>query len=75
MKCPNCGQEMIDIKDYCVRCGKKIERKEPKITLGKLFTIFFLIIVVTVIGCYMIAHYNTEEEIKPFLKNKTSEKE
>ena len=25
MKCPYCGQEMIDIKDYCVNCGKKLE--------------------------------------------------
>ena len=25
MKCPYCGQEMIDIKDYCVNCGKKLK--------------------------------------------------
>ena len=28
MNCPKCGQEMIDIKDYCVNCGKKLKKEE-----------------------------------------------
>ena len=73
MKCPNCGQEMIDIKDYCVRCGKKLKNEEKGISLGKLFMIFFGLILVTTLVCYMIANYNTKEEIKPYLKE-TAEK-
>ena len=26
MNCPKCGQEMIDVKDYCVNCGKKLKK-------------------------------------------------
>ena len=73
MKCPNCGLEMIDIKDYCGRCGKKLKKEEKNISLGKLLIIFFGLIVFTLSVCYMIINYNTKEEIKPYL-NETTEK-
>ena len=28
MNCPKCGQEMIDVKDYCVNCGAKLREKK-----------------------------------------------
>ena len=75
MECKNCGQQMIDIKDYCVNCGAKLREEKKGISLGKLLLIFGIIILVTLVACYMIAHYNSEEEIKPYLKNKTEEQQ
>lgn len=68
MKCPYCGQEMIDIKDYCVNCGKKLKKEEKGISFGKLLIIFALLILIGVGICYYIANHGTEEEIKPYLK-------
>ena len=28
MNCPKCGQEMIDVKDYCVNCGAKLREEK-----------------------------------------------
>ena len=36
MKCKNCGQEMLDIKDYCVACGAKLKSAKRGITFGGL---------------------------------------
>lgn len=72
MKCPKCGQGMIDIKDYCVNCGAKIREEKKGISLGGLFLIFLSIMIIGVLICYLIANYNTEEEIKPYIE---SEKE
>lgn len=67
MKCKYCGQEMIDIKDYCVNCGKKLKEDKQGITLGGLLLIFGIIILVTIFVCYMIMNYNRENDIKPYL--------
>ena len=74
MKCKNCGQEMIDIKDYCVNCGAKLKKDDKKISFGGLIGIFSLVIVITVILCYLIINYNTDKEIEPYLNNKITEK-
>lgn len=68
MKCPYCGQEMIDTKDYCVNCGKKLKKEEKGISLGKLLVIFLIFILLGVGVCYYIANHGTKEEIKPYLK-------
>ena len=73
MKCKNCGQEMLDIKDYCVYCGAKLKSDKKGITIGGLFGIFSLIIVVTIIGCYLIINYNTDKEIEPYLDKNIKE--
>ena len=73
MKCKNCGQEMLDIKDYCVNCGAKLKSNKKGITIGGLFGIFSLIIVVTIIGCYLIINYNTDKEIEPYLDKNIKE--
>ena len=72
MKCPKCGQGMIDIKDYCVNCGAKIREEKKGISLGGLFLIFLSMMIIGVLICYLIANYNTEEEIKAYIE---SEKE
>ena len=68
MKCPDCGQERIDIKDYCVNCGKKLKKEEKGISLGKLLVIFLIFILLGVGVCYYVANHGIEEEIKPYLK-------
>lgn len=67
MKCKNCGQEMLDIKDYCVNCGARLRNDKKGITFGGLMGIFSLVIIVTLIGCYLIMNYNTDKEIEPYL--------
>ena len=74
MKCKNCGQEMLDIKDYCVNCGAKLKSDKRGITFGGLIGMFSLIIIITIIGCYLIINYNTDKEIEPYLNNDTTEK-
>lgn len=68
MKCKYCGQEMIDIKDYCVNCGKKLKEDKKGISLGGLFLIFGIIVAITVAVCYGIMHFGTDKELKPYLK-------
>jgi hypothetical protein len=33
MNCPKCGQEMIDVKDYCVNCGAKLREEKMVSTI------------------------------------------
>ena len=74
MKCQNCGEEMIDIKDYCVNCGKKLREYKGGISLYKLLLIFLGIIIVTIFVCYLIINLNTDKEIAPFLNKDVIEK-
>ena len=69
MKCNRCGQEMIDIKDYCVNCGAKLKKESKKISLGGIFAIFIAVVGITVGALYLVANYNTDEEIKPFISD------
>lgn len=73
MKCPNCNQEMIDIKDYCVNCGKKLKEDKKGISFMGLIGIFALIVVVTIIVCYLIINLNVDKEIEPYLDNNVTE--
>lgn len=41
MKCSNCGQEMIDVKDYCVRCGAKVKNNTRSLSFKSLMIIFY----------------------------------
>ena len=72
MKCKNCGQEMLDIKDYCINCGAKLKQEKKGMSLGGVFAIGIAIVVITIGALYLVANYNTDEEIKPFIDNKTT---
>ena len=74
MKCSNCGQEMIDIKDYCVNCGKKLKSDKNNISFGGLIGIFAGIIIVTIGVCYLVINLNADKEIEPYLDKDTIEK-
>ena len=69
MVCKNCGQEFVDLKDYCTGCGTKLKSNKNELSFSKVICIFLGIIVITIIGCYFIINYNTDEEIKPYLDN------
>lgn len=69
MKCSNCGQEMIDVKEYCVRCGAKVKNNIRSLSFKSLMIIFLLVIFISVVACYLIINYNTDKEIEPFLNN------
>jgi len=69
MVCKNCGQEMIDKKEFCISCGTKLS--EHKKTPTKLVIIVGIILVIVgIITCYLIINYKTEEEIAPFIDKK-----
>ena len=73
MKCKNCGGEMLDIKDYCVNCGAKLKQEKKGISLGGVAIICIAIVGITIGALYLVANYNTDEEIKPFIDNKITE--
>lgn len=69
MKCPNCGQEMIDRKEYCINCGKKLYA-EKSVNLNKNVVIIFILMILIGIGiCYFIINYNTDKEIDPYIND------
>lgn len=73
MVCQNCGQEIIDTKEFCINCGKRLtkEKKAPK----KLVIFVFIgMIIIGILTCYLIINYNTEEEIEPYKKDSTVSK-
>ena len=75
MKCPNCGQEMIDRKEYCINCGKKLY-KENQVNLNKNLVIAFILMIIVGIGiCYFIINYNTDKEIEPYINDYINENE
>ena len=67
MKCPYCNQEMIDIKDYCVNCGKKLKKESKNISIMGVTIIFLSLIIVTIIGCYLIGNFNLDKEIEQYI--------
>lgn len=67
MNCPKCGQEMIDVKDYCVNCGAKL-REEKMVSKKRIIFIFLGLIVLGALTCYLIINLNTDKEIEPYLK-------
>lgn len=67
MNCPNCGQEMIDRKEYCINCGKKLIN-EKSVSKKPLIFVVIGLLVVGVLVCYMIMNYNTDKEIEPYIK-------
>ena len=73
MKCNRCGQEMLDIKDYCVNCGAKLTQEKKGISFGGVFIICIAIVGITIGALYLVANYNTEEEIKPFIDSNAIE--
>ena len=67
MKCKNCNREMLDIKDYCVNCGAKLKKENKSISLGGILAICLVIVGITTLALYLVANYNTDEEIKPYI--------
>ena len=45
MKCPNCNQEMIEKKDFCINCGKRLIKEKQ---VSKKGIIVFMILMVMV---------------------------
>lgn len=68
MNCPNCGQEMVDRKEYCINCGKKLVNDKTVSKKPLIFVILGLLIV-GVLVCYMIINYNTGSEIEPYIED------
>lgn len=70
MKCPRCGQFMIDKKEYCIHCGAEIYNEN-----GISFTPRMLLIVMGVMVSFglilipSIMFFNTDKEVDTFMKS------
>lgn len=70
MKCPNCGQEMIEDKEFCPNCGKQL--KEEKGMSKKSILLIFVALFLLGIGiCVGIMFVGTDKELDPYLNNNT----
>lgn len=67
MKCPKCGQDMIDTKDFCLNCGAKLREDKPVMTKKIAIIIVLSLIVVGVVTCFSIMYLGTDKELAPFL--------
>jgi len=67
MKCPKCGQEMIDNKDFCLNCGAKLKEEKPAMTKKTAIIVVLSLIVIGVITSLCIMYLGTGKELEPFL--------
>lgn len=67
MKCPNCNQEMIEKKDFCINCGKRLI-KEKQVSKKGIIVFMILMVIVGFITCYLIINLNTDKEIESYIK-------
>jgi uncharacterized protein (DUF983 family) len=67
MKCPKCGQEMIDCKDFCPSCGYHIKEEKPSMTKKTAFFIILLLVIFGVAICLSIIYLGAGNELEPFL--------
>lgn len=66
-KCPNCGQVIIDSKEYCINCGKELKlEKHFNFNSKNMFTIMGILIFFGVALVYGIINFNTETELRAF---------
>ena len=63
MKCPNCNQEMIEKKDFCINCGKRLI-KEKQVSKKGIIVFMILMVIVGFITCYLIINLKIEPYIK-----------
>ena len=75
MKCPYCNQEMIDTKEFCVNCGKRLIKEKKTVNLKAIIILFTILVVAGFITCYAIINYNTDKEIAPYIKEKVNNEE
>ncbi|MDD4831626.1 MAG: zinc ribbon domain-containing protein [Bacilli bacterium] len=73
MKCPKCGQEIIDNKIFCPNCGKQLN-KETSLGLSpmKMFLIFVVIMLLLGVGTiYYIANIGLNKELEKIISEPT----
>ena len=66
MKCPKCGQEIIDTKEFCVNCGTKLDENKP-MSKGTIILFAILILLLSAAVCYAVINYNTDSELSPYM--------
>jgi uncharacterized protein (DUF983 family) len=71
MKCPNCSQELIDNKEYCPNCGKKLRESQSGTSLRTLLIIIGILIVVGVGIVLSIMFLGTDEELEKYTNENT----
>lgn len=67
MKCPKCGQEMVDNKEICINCGATLRIEKPVMTKKLAVIIVVSLIVIGVIACLCVMYLGTGKELEPFL--------
>jgi uncharacterized paraquat-inducible protein A len=70
MKCPTCGQNLIDNKEYCTNCGTKLIKKQPfSISVKGLLLIFAVFIVAGAVIVLSIMYVGSDDEVNNYIIN------
>ncbi len=69
MKCNECGQEIVDNKEYCPNCGKKIRENNLGVNKKTIIIITTMFILFAVGICLSIMFLGIDKELEPYLKD------
>ena len=71
MKCPKCGQNILNNTDYCVNCGKELNVViKEGITLQNFAVIIAIFLVGGALLILGIMYWGTDNEIDSYIENK-----
>lgn len=69
MKCPKCGQEITDKKQFCINCGAELYQEHGFVIIPRILLISIgLFISVGIILTSTIMFANTEQELSQFMQ-------
>lgn len=69
MKCPNCGQEIIDSKEFCVNCGKQLKESKPVMKSRTMIIVIFIMLLTISVPSIVIMNIGLDKEIEPYLND------
>lgn len=76
MKCPNCNQQLISSKDFCINCGSELKQKTPKgVSLKWVIGAMVILVLIGVGVILMIMYYGTDKELDHYLNDEPKNKE
>lgn len=69
MKCNNCNQELIDNKEYCPNCGKKLRETNTTFSNKTMIIVGLLLIFIGTVTVLSIMYFGTEKELDKYIKD------
>lgn len=75
MKCPNCKQQLVSQKDFCINCGQELKTNFKGISIKWVIAIMVFLVLVGVIVVLAIMYYGTDRELDRYLNDEPENKE